>query len=108
MSAGEVEAQPGRSQTIERGAVQGLRGIAFTYQRARSGGGRVAPRGATCRRSRLEALESRPGRVRTLGAARSFDELDRSQRPERQIVGIFEHGLGRGERVVIARKPVVQ
>src|SRR5947209_17922371 len=96
MSPGEVEAQRGRSQTVERGAVQGLRGIAFTHQCARSCGGRVAPRGAACRRSRLEALESRPGRVRTFRAARSFDELDRSQWSERQIVGIFEHGLGPG------------
>ena len=109
MRTGEVEAQRRRSQEIDGVAVAGSPLRSPSLSSARDRAAIASPQGmplAEVAASRRSSAGRR--RIGASGAARRLDELDRRKRPERQVVGVLERGLCRGERVVVARESVVQ
>src|SRR5207302_1338578 len=102
VGAGELDADAGVAEPVDRLPIQALGGLAVAQQRSRAGLDAERPVGAAGAGAVRESLEGAGCALGYPAPGRCLDQLDRRPRWENELVRVLASPLRRGQRVLIA------
>jgi hypothetical protein len=106
MSPGEVRTPPGPCQSLDRLVIRALGTLTLAQERPAARLDSTAPVGAGRRRGRHHPLEGAGSDIGFAQVDRRLDQLSQCPGGELQLRRLLGHSLRRGERTVVAAKPV--